>query len=231
MRGRFVLPIALILYGVVLLALLGATASQGSIPPLPDIFAGTASVDGQPAPEGAQLVACVDNLVCGPEQEDPRYLTSPGDGIVAANGSFPILTAQGETESQRSQGATIHFFLLNEHGRVKAAETSVYGELPPGGLPYRSITLTFGAVATPTPTPTPPPTPTPTPTPTPATPPPTPTPTPTPPPTPTAAPTPGLGLPIPGEPLVPQLANVVLYGGIALLILGAAGLLYARRLS
>ena len=28
---------------------------------------------------------------------------------------------------------------------------------------------------------------------------------------------------------MPQLANVVLYGGIALLIVGAAGLLYARR--
>ena len=229
MLGRFFLPAALLFYGILLVALLGATASQGTIPPLPDIFAGTATVNGAAAPEGAQLVACVDNELCGPDAEDQRYRTPSGDGIVGTNGSFPILTAQGLTESQRAQGATIHFFLINEHGRVKAAETSRYGELPPGGLPYRTLSLTFGAA--PTPEPTPPPATTPPATtapPAPSTAPPPPPPS-TLPPTPTAPPAPDTALPIPGEPLVPQLAQAILYGGIALLVLGTVALLYARR--
>ena len=212
------------MYGAVLVALLAATPHQG-IPPSPAIYTGAATVNGEPAPEGTVLVACVENQVCAPDHEDPN-LRRDGD-TVGANGRFSALIAQGASESQRGR-ATVHFFLINDHGRIKAQETTTYGSTNPTDLIF-SQNLTFGAAPTPEPTPTPA---TPTPTPTPATPTPTPTPatpTPTPPPTPSAAPTPDTALPIPGEPLVPQLANVVLYGGIALLIVGSAGLVYARR--
>ena len=221
MRVRIFQSVALLTYAAVLLALLAATPYQG-IPPSPAIYTGTATVNGVPAGEGTLLVACVDNLVCAPDHEDPMFRRD-GD-TVGPNGVFSALIAQGLTEAQRGR-ATVHFFLINDHGRVKAAETTTYGSSSPVDLIFQQ-NLTFGTAATPTPTPTPPPTPTPTPPPTPT---PTPTPVPTPPPTPTAAPTPDTALPIPGEPLVPQLANVVLYGGIALLVLGAGGLLYARR--
>ena len=220
MRGRISQTVVLLLYGVVLLSLLGATSHQGL--PNPAIFQGTATVDGQPAPEGTLLLACVANEECAPDHSDPD-LNRAGD-TVRANGRFIALTATGTDHSQIGT-ATVHFFLINEHGRIKAEETAIYGSSDASKLFFQQD-LTFGAAATPTPTATPTPVPTPTPTPTP---PPTPTPTPTPPPTPTPAPTAGLALPIPGEPLVPQLANVVLYGGIVLLIVGAAGLLYARR--
>ncbi len=222
MRIRFILPVALLLYGAVLLALLGATPYQGL--PNPAIFQGKATVDGQPAPEGTLLVACVANLECAPGHPG-LGLDRAGD-TVNAEGRFIALTAQGTDHSQIGT-ATVYFFLINEHGRVQAEETATYGSSDLTQLFFQQD-LTFGAAPTPAPTPTPTPT---TPVPTPATPVPTPVPTPvaTPFATPTPAPTADTALPIPGEPLVPQLANVVLYGGIALLVLGAAGLLFARR--
>ena len=207
-----------------MLSLLGATPYQG-LPPFPDVFTGSVTVNGEPAPEGTQVVACVDNLVCAPDHADRQFQTQVGDGIVGMGGSLSILTAQGVSENQRTNKVTIHFFLINEHGRIKAEETANYGELPPSGVPFKTISLTFGAAPTPELTPTPPPTPTaPPPTATATIPPPS-----TPPPTPTAPPAPETALPIPGEPLVPQLAQAILYGGIALLVLGTVGLLYARR--
>ncbi len=221
MRRTFFLAVSLVIYGAMLFALLGAVPQQGL--PNPAIYTGVAMVGDQPAPEGTVLVACVDNLVCGPDNAD--FPATPD--TVAADGMFFVLTAQGTDPAQRGR-ATVHFFIVNDHGRVKAQETTIYGGASGSQLIFQQ-NLTFGEAPTPEPTPTPA---TPTPTPTPATPEPTPTPaTPTPPPpqTPTAAPTPETDLPIPGEPLVPQLANVVLYGGIALLIVGSAGLVYARR--
>ena len=223
MRGRIIRGVALLLYGAVLLALLGATPHQGL--PNPAIFQGSVTIDGEPAPEGTLIVACVANKECGPDHADPAF-QRVGD-TVNATGRLIALTAQG-TDHAQIGNATVYFFLINDHGRVEAGETAIYGSSDPTTLFFQQ-NLTFGAAATPEPTPTPA---TPTPTPTPATPEPTPTPatpTPTPPQTPTAAPTPETDLPIPGEPLVPQLANVVLYGGIALLIVGSAGLVYARR--
>lgn len=226
MRRRLFLPIILTLYGALMIALLGATSSQG-IPPSPAIYTGTATVDGVPAPDGTaapagtMLVACVENQVCGPD--NPDYPATVD--ITDASGMFHVLTAQGTSESQKGR-ATVYFFIINEHGRVRAQETTTYGTTSPTDLIFTQ-NLTFSSVpaatATPTPT-TPPPTPAPsTPTPTPATPP------PTPPPTPTAPPPPATALPIPGDPLVPQIAQGILYGGIALLILGAASLIYGRR--
>ena len=222
MRGRFPFIVALLVYSVVLLALLAATPFQG-IPPSPAIFTGVAMVDGEPAPEGTVLVACVDNLVCAPDHPNAEFRRD-GD-TVGLDGKFWALIAQGVSETQRGR-ATVHFFIISEHGRVKAEETATYGSSSPTDLIFTQ-NLTFGAAPTPAPTPTPTPAPTPVATPTTApTAPPTPTPTFA---TPTPAPTPDTALPIPGEPLVPQLAQATLYGGIALLLLGTAALIYTRR--
>ena len=193
MRGRIFQAATLLIYGAVLLALVAAVPHQG-IPPSPVIFTGTATADGLPAPEGTLLVACVDNLVCGPDHSDPDFLRD-GD-TVGAGGRFVALIAQGVTESQRGR-ATVHFFLINEHGRIKAQETATYGSSSPTELIFTQD-LTFGVAPTPEPTPTPTPVATPTPAPTPV---PTPVPTavPTPPPTPTPAPTADTALPIPAS--------------------------------
>ena len=150
LRGRIFQVVTLLIYGAVLLALVAAAPHQG-IPPSPVIFTGTATADGQPAPEGTLLVACVDNLVCGPDHSDPDFLRD-GD-TVGAGGRFVALIAQGVTESQRGR-ATVHFFLINEHGRIKAQETATYGSSSPTELIFTQD-LTFGVAPTPEPTPTP----------------------------------------------------------------------------
>ncbi len=223
MRGRLPVIVVLLVYGVLLLALLAATPFQG-IPPSPAIYTGIATVNGEPAPEGTVLVACVENLVCAPDHANADYRRD-GD-TVGADGKFSALIAQGVSESQRGR-ATVHFFIISEHGRVKAEETATYGSSSPTDLIFTQ-NLTFGAAPTPAPTPTPTPAPTPVATPTTA---PTapPTPAPTPFQTPTPPPSAGTALPIPGDPLVPQLAQATLYGGIALLLLGIAALFYTRR--
>ena len=192
MRGRIFLAVVVFVYGIALIGLVAATPAQ-QVPPLhPDIFTGTATLDGVPLPEGSVIVACVgDDTECSP-------YTIKGD-----IGSFAV-SAQGLSTQL---GDTVTFYIVNDYGRVAAAETSTYE----GRLVNKSINLTFvGPLPTPPPTPTPPPPPTPVPTPTPL-------------------PTAPVTLPIPGEPLVPQLANVLMYGGIAVLVLGVASLIWARR--
>ena len=222
MRGKFFQAVILGLYGAMLLALVGATPHQGL--PNPAIFQGAVTVDGQPAAEGTLIVACVANQECAPGHADPA-LNVAGD-TVNASGRVIALTATGTDHSQIGT-ATVYFFLINEHGRVQAEETAIYGSSDPTQLFFQQ-NLTFGTAPTPTAVATPTPA---TPVPTPATPVPTQvaTPVPTAPPTPTPPPAPETALPIPGEPLVPQLAQAILYGGIALLVLGTVALLYARR--
>ena len=149
MRIIFILPVALLLYGAVLLALLGATPYQGL--PNPAIFQGTATVDEQPAPEGTLIVACVANQECAPGHPNPA-LARAGD-TVNAEGRFIALTAQGTDHSQIGT-ATVYFFLINEHGRVQAEETATYGSSDLTQLFFQQD-LTFGAAPTPAPTPTP----------------------------------------------------------------------------
>ena len=217
MPSKLTRPLTLIPLAILLLiTLIAAIPHQGL--PNPAIFQGTASIGDQPAPEGTTLIACV----ADPECEK----TNSNTDTVQADGKFIALTATG-TDHNQIGSATVYFFIVNDHGRVQANETAVYGSSDPTQL-FFQVTLTFPSLPTPVPTPTPTPVATPTPTP-PPTPTPTPTPVPTPPPTPTPPPPPETALPIPGEPLVPQLAQTILYIGITLLVLGTATLLYTRR--
>ena len=126
------------------LALVGATPRQSGVPPLPynaDIFSGAIYLDGVPAPEGLQMVACVST--CDEFQTQP-VLTGPG-------GSYSVLAIHPENRSLR--GAQITFHIVNQHGRIQAQE-HVYFE---GGFNSEILDLNFtGPLPAPTPTPGPP---------------------------------------------------------------------------
>jgi hypothetical protein len=103
---------------VSLFAMLGATPEQeGGVPPQPffaDYFSGRVLIQGAPAPEGAQLVACVDD--CSIFESQPVILTS--------GGGFEMLEVN--PENRRLRGRTITFYLVNHYGRIEAAETTVF---------------------------------------------------------------------------------------------------------
>ena len=107
------------------------------------------SVQGKPAPLGAQLVACINDCQSG-------YQSAPVK--VQAGGKFSSLTVA--PQDRALLGGTITFYLVNEFGRIRAAETPVFE----ASKSFITLTLTF---SDPTPTPKPTPTPAPTPMPTP----------------------------------------------------------------
>ena len=126
------------------LALVGATPRQSGVPPLPynaDIFSGAIYLDGVPAPEGLQMVACVSTC---DEFQTQTVLTGPG-------GSYSVLAIHPENRSLR--GAQITFHIVNQHGRIQAQE-HVYFE---GGFNSEVLDLNFtGPLPAPAPTPAPP---------------------------------------------------------------------------
>ena len=99
-------------------AMLGAVPEQqGGVPPQPffaDYFSGHVLVQGAPAPMGAQLVACVDE--CSVFESQPVALT--------AEGGFNLLEVN--PENRRLRGRAIKFYLVNQYGRIQAAETPVF---------------------------------------------------------------------------------------------------------
>ena len=217
------------------LALMGAVPLQDERPPqpvFPEFISGTVTVQGSPAPAGAQLVACIDDC-------DTVYQSEPK--TLAEGGRFERLELDPGDDSLINRDVT--FYLVNEFGRIKAQEVRPFI----GVLGRYRVALTFlnplpaptAPPPSPTPTETPTPTDTPVPTPTPAptdTPVPTLTPTPTPvptataviPPTPTTPPTPTALLPATGDPTVAQIPKLLLIAGAIAVALGAAILLAAR---
>ena len=210
------------------LALLGAAPSQRERPPqpfFPDFISGYVTLQGQPAPAGAVLVACIEDC-------ESIYQSEPQ--TIGADSRYELLQLAPEDEA--TIGRDVYFYLVNEHGRIEAVETHRFV----GVRDVYSINLTFtGPLPTPpppTPTPTPVPTPTPTPVPT-ATPTPAPTPVPTamPTPTPTATPTPlppptpTAALPPVGDTTVSALPRLALIIGGAAVLAGILLLIAARR--
>jgi hypothetical protein len=99
-------------------AMLGTVPEQeGGVPPQPffaDYFSGRVFIQSMPAPAGAQLVACVDD--CNLFESQPVVLTS--------GGGFNLLEVN--PENRRLRGRTIKFYLVNQYGRIEAAETAVF---------------------------------------------------------------------------------------------------------
>ena len=91
-----------------------------------------------PAPLGTQLVACVAD--CETFQSKPVLIT--GDG------TYFLLAVDPSDRSLR--GDSISFYLVNDHGRIQAAESALFE----GAYAIASLNLSFDQ---PLPTPLPPP--------------------------------------------------------------------------
>ena len=72
-------------------------------------------MQGTTPPQGTLLIACIDD--CDTVFQSPRY-SLKGDG------SFDKLEVAPSSEALI--GHTIYFYLVNEHGRVRAEETRLY---------------------------------------------------------------------------------------------------------
>lgn len=125
------------------LVTLGAGPRQGGLPPqpfFPDTVSGRVTLQGKPAPAGTLLVACIDD--CGSVFESAPFQLSE-------DGSFSGLKI--DPADQRLVGHQISFYLVNEFGRIRAAETVTFL----GAVEMHIADLTFSqAMPVPTPTPT-----------------------------------------------------------------------------
>ena len=156
----------------------------------PNLFTGTASLDGRPAANGAKIAALVDG------QEAATATVN--------DGSYFLRVEQCNTPLN---GRRISFTV----GDVDTGQTVVWTQ---GGRTRLNLAASTTPAPTPTPTPAPTPTPQPTPTPTPT---PTPYPTPTPTPYPTPAPTP---TPRPATGSVAEVFDAPVAGGALLSVWG-----------
>ena len=173
------------------LTTLGAGPKQDGVPPQPfrpDLFSGQVSIQGVPAAAGTVLVGCVDDC-------DTVFESDPVQ--VGEGGSYRDLLVN--PTDRELVGRTVIFYLVNEFGRVRTAETKRFE----GGFNLYILNLTFNE-----PLPTSPPTPTP---------------------IPTAMPLPPAALPIPGDTTVTTLPRLALISGAAALLGGIFLLLLARR--
>jgi len=176
---------------VATLSALGAAPQQGERPPQPffqDFFSGTVSHLASAPPPGTLLLACVDDCTTGFESQ-PVQLES--------GGKYAFLEVN--PTDQAFIGRTVSFYLVNEFGRIKAAETRRFV----GIFYFYTMDLTF---KDPLPMPTPMPTATPVPT-----------------LTPTAV------LPVPGDPGLTAIPRMALIIGAAAVAVGAGLMLLARR--
>ncbi len=132
---------ALALLGVAVLALLAAVwaaapAMAQSPPPAPEIYSGTVTVAGEPAPDGSTIVARIGD----------EYESEP---VTVSGGKYSDLNITAPDASFRDK--TINFFLdgvvqANETARVTANQIPTIND----GFP-----LTFSQLPEPTPSPTP----------------------------------------------------------------------------
>ena len=102
------------------LLIMGAAPVQqggGVAPPQPfyaDYFSGTVFLQSAAARQGLQLVACIDE--CSVFQTKTTFL-GPG-------GQFHLMAV--DPDNRRLKGRDITFYLVNQHGRIQAAETRVF---------------------------------------------------------------------------------------------------------
>lgn len=183
----------LVVMAALILSALGTLAAvprQGERPPQPffqDFFSGTVFLQGSRAPAGTQLIACVDDCVTGFESQAIG---------VGTGGTYERLEVKPSDETLI--GRTVSFYLANQFGRIKAAETTRFV----GVFDFYVLDLTFNQ---PLPVPTP-----------------TPTLTPFPTVTPTAS------LPVPGDPSITAIPRLALIIGAVTVAGGTGLMLLAR---
>ena len=119
-RQTSLLVIRFILF-VSVLGMLGTGPNQG-VPPQPyfeDFFSGNVTVQGESALLGIELVACIDDCQKVFESQPVR---------MEEGGRYRMLEVF--PEDQGLAGHTITFYLANEFGRIRAAETAIFEAAP-----------------------------------------------------------------------------------------------------
>lgn len=181
----------LVAFAVMAIATVGAVPQQGERPPQPffqDFYSGTVTLQGAPAPADTKLIGCVLDCVTGFESKSVE---------LQAGGTYALLEINPSDEALI--GLPVHFYLVNEFGRIKARETTAFI----GVFDFYVADLTFND---PLPVPTPMPTV-----------------------TPTMQPTPTAILPVPGDPAITAIPRLALIVGAAALAAGAGMIMLARR--
>jgi hypothetical protein len=116
-RRRIHFLAVLVLLAIGSLAMIGAVPLQSGVPPQPynaDLFSGRVYLGPDLAPPGTRMLACVD-VCCVFETE--VFTLDP-------DGSYKLLAIHPADRSLR--GRPISFYLLNQHGRIKAAEITYF---------------------------------------------------------------------------------------------------------
>jgi len=112
------------------LAMIGAVPRQGGVPPQPynaDYFSGRVYLGSELAPAGTQMLACVDT--CEVFETETVNLN--------ADGTYNLLAIHPQDQSLR--GRPISFYLMNQHGRIKATEIAYFE----GGFNAVDLDLSF----------------------------------------------------------------------------------------
>ena len=135
-----------------LIAAAATLAGASQQPVAPNFYSGRVTIQGQPAPEGLSLVACV--VSC----EQPGWESNPV--TTGTGGKYIALTIAPGAELV---GKEVTFWLVNSEGRIKATETATYLNAIQtitldlkftDPLPMPEPTLTPTTAPTPTPSPT-----------------------------------------------------------------------------
>ena len=103
LRYRTLWGVLGLVYVVTLMGLVAAAPAQG-LPPNPDILSGTVFLDGNPAPGGLVILACVEDDECEPEYRGQTVITG-------AAGRYIALVVQQPANSDI--GKKVSFFILN----------------------------------------------------------------------------------------------------------------------
>ena len=151
MRSKWAVGPLATMAALMMLALVAATPAQEDKRPLQpllqDYYSGTVTVQGAPAPEGTQLVACVDD--CGTYQS-AAVTIGPGGAFTG------MILAPTD---RRMIGREVTFHIVNQYGSIQADDSTEFI----GVYDLYSTNLIFSGPL-PSPAPTPEPTPTPDPT-------------------------------------------------------------------
>ena len=131
-RRQIRLLITLCFPTLVALATLGAVPQQDTgLPPQPffsDYYSGTVLLQDVPGPISTYLIACINDC-------DTAYQSEPV--TLTRGGSYDLLEINPSDRLLR--GHIITFYLVNEHGRIKAAETARFE----GAYSINNLNLTF----------------------------------------------------------------------------------------
>ena len=116
---------------VVAMLVLGAAPSQQDRPPFPITYKGNVSIQGQPAPAGLSVLACV--ISCSGYESDPV--------LTDATGRYQVLVVGPPDVSYLD--AEITFWIVANSDRIQAQETSVFEAVVDPSDLTPTLNLTF----------------------------------------------------------------------------------------